>query len=198
MRTLSTRFAILRCFNFLLIVFFPLILSASTTQPADSGRVNTHPGYSVLRIFLEDEQYLTAIRHFKSIISFSGTAQPVADLVDDIADISESSLEQLEDLAEEKPKIRFNQLEEDSVAVSTLDSLRYTTARRFIDDTANFEKNILLSQVQILPVIAHLAQTLQENETNLERKYWLHKLSLKFTVLYRRATAQLNTTQSNS
>jgi hypothetical protein len=198
MRTLTTRTAMFRCFHIILIVFFPLILSASTVQPVKSERVSTQQGYSVLKIFLEDEQYLTAIRYFKTVISFSATRQPVADLVDDIADISEYSLEQLEELAEEKPEIHFNQLEENSVAVSTLDSLRYTTARRFINDTANFEKNILLSQVQILPVIAHLAQTLQENETNLKRKYWLHKLSLKFTVLYRRAYAQLYITQPAS
>ncbi|MGB5397206.1 MAG: hypothetical protein WBN96_08660, partial [Gammaproteobacteria bacterium] len=115
-----------RCFHIILIVFFPLILSASTVQPVESERVSTQQGYSVLRIFLEDEQYLTAIRYFKTVISFSATRQPVADLVDDIADISEYSLEQLEQLAEEKPEIRFNQLKENSVAVSTLDSLRYT------------------------------------------------------------------------
>ena len=192
----------LRYFHILWFVFFPLILSASTELPvkskSETESVSTHPGYTVLRIFLEDEQYLTAIRHFKTILSFTGTRQAIAELADDIADISEHALEQLEELADEKPEIRFDQLDEKSVAVSTLDSLRYTTAKQFLHEIESFDKNLLISQVQILPVIAQLASTLEENETSMKRKHWLHKLSLKYTVLYRRATALLSVSHTGN
>ncbi|MDH5436875.1 MAG: hypothetical protein OEX83_08950 [Gammaproteobacteria bacterium] len=180
-----------RYLTILLFVLFPLTLSASALSSDKPEHIRLLRGYDALRLFLEDEQYLTTVRRLKNVITFSGINQPLANLVDDIADISETALEELEDLAEQTPVIQFGVLDEASIAVSTLDSMRYATAKTFLKDSENFEKNLLLSQVQILPVIAHLAKQLEELETSAIRKYWLHKLATKYSTLYQRAYAQL-------
>jgi hypothetical protein len=180
-----------RCFHSLIIFLFPLILVASTVLPGNQAKVNNNPGYSALRLFLEDEQHLTTVRRIKSLISFRTIDDSVANLVDDIADISEAALDELDTLSTLRPEINFESLAETSIARATFDSLRYTTAEKFLRDGDDFEKNLLLSQIQILPVIVHLSQQLEENENRIKRKHWLYKLGLKYNVLYQRANAQL-------
>jgi hypothetical protein len=65
------------------------------------------------------------------------------------------------------------------------------TAREFLIHTDDFEKSLLISQSQILPVIIHLARELEEKETNSERKEWLHKLAIRYEHYYQQAYARI-------
>ena len=149
-------------------------------------------GYSALRLFLQDEQYLTAIRRAKMVIRFKDISANASKLIDEIADSSEQALQELEMLAQKKPVIVFGEFSDDWIGKATLDSLRLMTAKEFLLETENFEKNLLLSQLHILRVISHLAKQLEKKESNTRRKDWLHQLAVRFEDYYQRVYALIS------
>ena len=190
--------------RFKLIHFIWLAGIFALTNSPVLGSNNEHTassldaGYSVLRLFLDDEQYLTSIRRVKTVITFTGISGESTVLIDDIADASEQALEELERLAMEKPAIAFVELPEESIGKATLDSLRLTTAKEFLLDADDFEKNLLLSQSQILRVISHLAQQLAEKETSEQRKAWLDQLAQRYENYYQQVYARLAVSSGNN
>ena len=156
----------------------------SATSPASTG-------YSALKLFLEDEQYLTAIRRTKMVISFSGISDKSEKLIDQISDSSERAIEELEKLAAVKPSFVFEEFSDETIGKATLDSLRMTTAKEFLLESENFEKNLLLSQLNILRVISHLAEQLEEKETSTKRKAWLNKLANRYENYYQQIYARI-------
>lgn len=171
-----------------------LLVSADTpaiianNQPPASSIAS---GYSVLKLFLEDEQHLTTIRRVKMVITFEDINDSSTNLVDKIADSSEQALDELEKLATVKPVIVFEEFSDESIAKATLDSLRYTTAKEFLFETDDFEKNLLISQSQILRVISQLAKQLEEKESNSKRKVWLNKLAARYEKYYQQVYARI-------
>ena len=164
-----------------------LSLTATTPAYSASSTVATDPGYSLLHQLLVDEHYLTAIRRVKYILNFGGINQRSAELIDQISKSSDNALQQLDALATEKPAIQFDQLDEPNIAITTFDALRYDMARKFVFDGEHFEKDVLLSQVQVLPVITHLIKQLEANEVNARRKKWLHQLAEHYADFYKRS-----------
>ena len=151
----------------------------------------TATGYSALKLFLEDEQYLTAIRRTKMVISFSSISDKSSKLIDAINDTSEQAIEDLEKLSAVKPSFVFEEFSDETIAKATLDSLRITTAKEFLLESENFEKNLLLSQLNILRVISHLARELEEKETSGKRKAWLNKLANRYESYYQQIYARI-------
>ncbi len=149
-------------------------------------------GYSALKLFLEDEQHLTTIRRIKLVLAFQGISAKSTKLVDEIADSSEQALEDLEKLATAKPVIVFEDFSDESIGKATHDSLRISTAKEFLFETDNFEKDLLISQSQILRVISHLAKQLAEKETNAKRKAWLNKLAIRYEKYYQQVYARIS------
>ncbi len=177
--------------SFYKLLFFASLIGAFVI--ADNPVVNannrsatspTSTGYSALKLFLEDEQYLTAIRRTKMVISFSDISDKSRKLIDNINDTSEQAIEELEKLAAVKPAIVFEEFSDETIGKATLDSLRMTTAKEFLLESENFEKNLLLSQLNILRVISHLAEQLEEKETSAKRKVWLKKLANRYEKYY--------------
>ena len=154
-------------------------------------------GYSTLKIFLEDEQYLTAIRRTKMLLTFSDISDSSRKLIDDIANSSEKALEELKKIAQEKPPIAFEEFSDETIAKATLDSLRMTTAKEFLFETEDFEKNLLLSQLKVLPVISHLAEQLEKKETNQQRRVWLNKLANRYEKYYQQVNANISIASKN-
>jgi hypothetical protein len=165
-----------------------LISAASPIVSASNKAINTSQnivaGYSALKLFLEDEQYLTVIRRTKMLITFSGISEKSVALIDNIANTSEQSLTELEKLSGLKPSFAFKEFSDDVIAKATLDALRMTTAKEFLFQSENFEKNLLLSQLKVLQVISHLAEQLANQENNKQRKIWLTKLAKKYETYY--------------
>jgi hypothetical protein len=165
-----------------------LISAASPIVSASNKAINTSQnivaGYSALKLFLEDEQYLTVIRRTKMVITFSGISEKSVALIDNIANTSEQSLTELEKLSGLKPSFAFKEFSDDVIAKATLDALRMTTAKEFLFQSENFEKNLLLSQLKVLQVISHLAEQLANQENNKQRKIWLTKLAKKYETYY--------------
>jgi hypothetical protein len=151
----------------------------------------TSTGYSVLKLFLEDEQYLTAIRRTKMVISFSGISDKSAKLIDDISNSSEQAIEELEKLATVRPAFVFEEFSDETIGKATLDSIRMTTAKEFLLESESFEKNLLLSQLKILRVISHLAIQLEEKETSAKRKAWLNRLAQRYENYYQQIYARI-------
>lgn len=149
-------------------------------------------GYSALKLFLEDEQHLTTIRRLKQVLAFEGISDKSKKLIDEIADSSQLALEELEKLAAAKPVIEFEDFSNDSIGKATLDSLRIATAKEFLLNTDDFEKNLMLSQSQILRVISHLSKELEEKETNTKRKAWLGKLAIRYEKYYQQVYARIS------
>ena len=148
-------------------------------------------GYRVLKIFLEDEEYLTTIRRAKMIVTFSDISDDSGKLIDEISSSSEQALDELDDLAQQKPVIVFENFPDEMIAIATLDSLRMTAAKEFLFESENFEKNLLLSQIKVLPVISHLAQQLEEKETVTKRKKWLNKLAKRYEKYYQQVNNRI-------
>ncbi len=169
----------------------PNFATGAVKQQADDTIAS---GYSALKLFLEDEQHLTTIRRVKTVLTFEGISDGSKKLIDDIADSSEQALEELEKLAAAKPVIVFHDFSDDSIGKATLDSLRIATAKEFLLDTDDFEKNLLLSQSKILRVISHLARQLEQKETSVRRKAWLNKLALRFENYYQQVYARISVT----
>ena len=147
-----------------------------------------------LKLLLEDEQHLTLIRRTRKVLTFSSISDESRKLVDEIADASEQALQQLERLAVSKPGIEFQDFAEHEIAHSTLDSIRMKTAKDFLFSGDDFEKQLLVSQMQVLRVISHLAKELEEEETNLKRKAWLNKLAMRYENYYQQVYSRLTVT----
>ena len=156
-----------------------------TTNSVDAG-------YSALKLFLEDEQHLTTIRRVKLVLAFEGISDNSRKIIDQIADSSEQALEDLEKLATARPVIIFEDFSDESIGKATLDSLRIATAKEFLFETDDFEKDLLISQSQILRVISHLARQLAEKETNAKRKAWLNKLAIRYEKYYQQVHARIS------
>ncbi len=182
--------------NLKLIVLTVLFCTLLATVPAMGARhpssgASLEAGYSALKLFLQDEQHLTTIRRIKTVLTFKGTSTQTTELIDRIADTSEQALDELEQLAAAKPAIVFEEFDDASIGKATLDSMRFTTAKELVFDSGEFEKSLLISQSQILPVISHLARQLEQNETNAKRKAWLNKLANRFDEYYREVYARI-------
>jgi len=149
------------------------------------------PGYSVLKLFLQDEQYLTTIRRTKMVITFSGISDNTSNLIDEIAETSEQAVETLDKLATEKPAFIFKEFSDEMIGKATLDSLRMTTVKEFLLSSNEFEKDLLLSQLKVLRVISHLAKQLEEKESNNKRKAWLGKLAVQYEDYYQQVNARI-------
>ena len=180
--------------SILLITLLGVFVSAGpvAASPHQSSAGSIDSGYSALKLFLEDEQYLTAIRRVKTVITFEGVSKPTTELIDSIADFSEQALKELEALASAKPAIVFEDFDENSIGKATLDSMRYATAKEFLLDSNDFEKNLLLSQSQILRVISHLAKQLEQKESNPKRKAWLNKVARHYEDYYRQVYRRIS------
>lgn len=179
-------------FSTILIVFF--VIANNSTVNA-SHRAASSPianGYSALKLFLEDEQYLTTIRRTKMVLTFSSISEGTSKLIDDIASSSEQALEELENLAQAKPAIIFEDFSDDTIGKATLDSLRMTEAKDFLFEADDFEKNMLISQIKVLRVISHLALQLEEKETNSKRKIWLNKLAVRYENYYQKVNGRVS------
>ena len=167
------------------LLCIPVVSSSYVDTPgieASENRLNS--GYSTLKLLLEDEQHLTTIRRIKAVIAFGGISEPSIKLIDDIADLSTAALGELETLVPLKPPISFVEFSDELIGKATLDSLRMTTAKEFLLENDNFEKNLLISQAQVLRVISHLATELAESESSAERKIWLNQLAQKYGAFY--------------
>lgn len=174
----------------LLVIF---LFFGSGTAVYASNRTTPGPtsnGYSALKLFLEDQQYLTIIRRTKMVITFSTISDNSTELIDNIASTSESALEEMEKLQDAKPKIVFVEFSDNMIGKATFDSLRMTEGKEFLFDS-DFEKNLLLSQLKVLRVISHLALQLEEKETNAKRKKWLNKLATHYENYYQKVNARI-------
>ena len=177
-------------------MFFITVLTVITAGQSHANtstfdRTHINGGYSVLKLLLEDEQHLTLIRRTKSVLTFSAISDESRKLIDEIANTSEKALEQLEQLAASKPGIEFHELAEHKIAHSTLVSIRMETAKDFLFSGDEFEKKLLVSQMQVLRVISHLAKDLEEEETNLKRKAWLNTLAVRYESYYQQVYSRL-------
>lgn len=171
---------------------------ASTNTATPSSQAHLNGGYSVLKLFLEDEQHLTLIRRTKSVLTFSAISAPSTKLIDDIAAASETALDELEQLAAASPGIKFEDLSEHFIAKATLDSLRMETAIDFLVSGEDFEKSLLVSQMQVLRVISHLAKQLEENEPNAKRKVWLNQLAAQYENYYQQVYVRITISTKSS
>ena len=170
-----------------------LVISDSTVVSATTQVTSsTAFGYSALKLFLEDEQHLTFIRRAQMLVTFAGISDESSKLIDKISDSSETDLDELIKLAAEKPVITFKKFSDNEIAMATFDSLRMTTAKEFIFEADDFEKNILLSQLKVLRVISHLAKHLEEKETSINRKKWLNKLSRRYEAYYQQVNNRIS------
>ena len=151
-------------------------------------------GYYALRLFLQDEQYLTTIRRMKMVVTLRGISEKASSLIDDISDASEQAVEELEELAMLKPAIIYPRMSDDSIAKTTLDSLRLKTAKEFLLKSDDFEKNILISQLHALRVISHLAAQLERKDSNIDRKKWLENLVTRYEDFYQQVYAMIAVT----
>ena len=173
--------------SFFVIADNPLV---SANNRSASSSVST--GYSALKLFLEDEEHLTAIRRTKMVITFSDISDGSRKLIDDIANSSEQALEEMEKLAAAKPRIELVEFSDDLIGKATFDSMRMTAGKEFLFvEAEDFEKNLLVSQLKVLRVISHLALALEEKETNSKRKIWLSKLAVKYENYYQKVNERI-------
>jgi hypothetical protein len=176
----------------ILISFFVIADDPVVYANDRSASSSVSTGYSALKLFLEDEEHLTAIRRTKMVITFSGISDGSSKLIDDIASDSEQALEELEQLTTIKPRIKLIEFSDDLIGKATFDSLRITAGKEFLlVEAEDFEKNLLVSQLKVLRVISHLALALEEKETSSKRKKWLNKLAVRYESYYQKVNARI-------
>lgn len=170
------------------MVCMVLIVCVSCSSPStirsqsDVNEINT--GYTVLLLFLENQKNLTKLGRVKAVFTLTDINKDSADLILKISESSEKALVDLEKLVLKKPSIVVKDFSENSIGKSTFDSLRMTTAKELLFDSENFEKNFLFSQAQLIRIISHLAEALEEQEVNEKRKAWLLKLVERYEAYY--------------
>ncbi len=177
----------------ILISFF--VIADNPLVSASNRSANSHlsSGYSALKLFLEDEEHLTAIRRTKMVITFSDISEDSKKLIDEISSASEQALEEMETLAAAKPQIKLKAFSDDQIGKATFDSLRMTAGKEFLFiDADDFEKSLLISQLKVLRVISHLALELEEKETNKKRKKWLNNLAVRYENYYQKIIARIS------
>ena len=177
--------------------FFAANFSLANTNATPKGINAIDSGYSVLKLLLEDEQHLTVIRRTKMVLTFARINDTSTTIIDAISTSSERSLDELESLATKQPEISFSELSGETIASATLNSLRMATAKEFLFDGDNFEKDLLLSQLKVLPVIIHLAEQLEANETNSDRKQWLNRLASQYKEHYQLVSSRISITAAD-
>ena len=175
-----------------LIIADAPIPAIETPHLISSTSTDNQAGYSVLKLLLEDEQYLTTIRRTRMIVTFTAINDSSSELIDKISDSSTKAIDELKLLADERPTILFHELEDNTIGKSTLDSLRMTMAKEFIFDGDNFEKNLLLSQLNALRLISHLSAQLADIEISEKRKLWLSKLSKQYEKYYQQINVRIS------
>jgi hypothetical protein len=176
----------------ILVSFFVIADDPVVYANDRSASSSISTGYSALKLFLEDEEHLTAIRRTKMVITFSDISDGSSKLIDDIASDSEQALEELEQLTTIKPRIKLIEFSDDLIGKATFDSLRITAGKEFLlVEAEDFEKNLLVSQLKVLRVISHLALALEEKETSNIRKKWLSKLALRYESYYQKVNARI-------
>ena len=185
--------------NTLIITSLVSTLVASDIQHSNldiqqqiSGTSSLSSGYSTLRLFLDDEQYLTTIRRTKMVFTFSSISDNSSDLIDSIAETSGQAIDTLDELAQKKPVIVFEEFSDTTIAKATFNSLRMTTAKEFIFNGEDFEKDLLLSQLKVLRLISHLAAQLEKAEPGTKRKLWLGKLSKRYETYYQQVNMRIS------
>jgi hypothetical protein len=189
-----SKLLLITCVSIPLFITALSLANANITPKAIS---TTDSGYSVLKLFLEDEQHLTVIRRTKLVLTFTSIDDISTTIIDAISNSSKRSLSELEELAEAKPEITFSELSSKTIASATLNSIRMATAKEFLFGGENFEKDLLLSQLKVLPVIIHLAEQLEKNETNFDRKQWLNKLVSQYKGHYQLVNSRISITAAD-
>ena len=106
--------------------------------------------------------------------------------------ILKQAIGKLEELAQKKPVIIFEEFSDTTIGKATFDSLRMTTAKEFIFDGEDFEKDLLLSQLKVLRLISHLAAQLEKVEHDEKRKLWLSKLSKQYEKYYQQVNMRIS------
>ena len=156
----------------------------SPTARSKQNNSEVSAGYNALHLFLENQRYLTTVMRVKSFLTFDGISVDSAKLIDTIEKSSSKALAEMEKLKQKKPVIAIHEFPDDSIGKATFDALRMTAAKEFLFDPKNFEKNLLLSHAQLLRVISHLAEELEEQESNNKRKVWLSNLVERYEQYY--------------
>ena len=174
-------------------VIASLVITGTSTANTSDKAINnsTAAGYTALKLFLEDEQYLTAIRRTKMVLTFSDIDDNSRKLIDSIASTSEQALEDLEKIKHAKPQIKYIDFSDDSISKATFDSLRLTEGKEFLFESGDFEKNLLISQLKVLRVISHLALQIKEKESNVKRQKWLIRLAETYENYYQKVNARI-------
>lgn len=165
-------------------LLFCFLVISSTAATTNVAKTTVRPtlseidsGYSALTLFLENQRYLITLIQVRAFLTREHISDETAKLIDSISNASTKSLKQLEKLASNKPAVTITNFPDSSIGMSTFDSLRMATAKELVFDSKNFEKNLLLTQTQILRVISHLATKLAEKDTDKQRKTLLIELA---------------------
>lgn len=170
--------------------FCLLFCFAVSYSPAATSNTRTiteaDTGYSALAMFLENQEQLKTLRSVRSFLTRQRISTESAKLIDEISDYSSQALIELKQQTAKEPTILLVEFSDDTISIETFDSLRMSTAKELMFDSKNFEKNLLLSQTQVLRVISHLAEQLRKKEHNRKRKVWLHDLSKRYEDYYNR------------
>ena len=157
----------------------------------DSTIQSLNAGYGILHTTLSDEHHLKTIRIAKAIVTFKSISEPTRLVIDDIAQISSTALEELEKLASLPPEIMLVENNKGQIERATRDAFRITTVKELFTSKEDFEVILLISQLQALRIVSHLANELHEIEENASRKDWLATISDQFEKLYLRVLSRL-------
>jgi len=163
----------------------------TAVSQSDDTRRSLNSGYVILHTMLRDQQYLKTIRLTKTLVTFQSVSEPTRKIVDAIAQTSSTALDELERLASEAPKIDLDAGKDTGIEQMTRDALRTTTAKEYLTSKKDFELVLLISQIQVLRYITHLAMELKVIETNDSRRAWLDTLSGRIEKLYLRVLSRL-------
>ena len=164
--------------------------SEPTTGPATKAMVNAtgddlSQGYSLLRSLLNDESDVAKILLVK-------TVKPETKVViKDISTISKAALEDLDAFAKLDKTLKVGKPTLPFVEAAARTAIDWATTKQLLLERKEFERDLLLTQVQSMQYGAALAGQLSLVDKQPDRQVWLKKLAKAYADLGDRVTDRL-------
>jgi hypothetical protein len=145
---------------------------------------NLSGGYSLLAQLMEDE------REVDMIFLMKDAPKEVAETVKEIARFSKEGKEKLAELTR-GTGIALDRSPLPKIEKEAREAIARTTAGQLVGSGEDFPKKLLLTQVQAMNYMAHLAQVLAAHEKNNARRQFLRETEATAQRLHARVVRQL-------
>jgi hypothetical protein len=173
-----------------------LLTACQSTEPSHaveggSAETTRNNAYSLLHQLLEDEKNVSLLRFIKR------EQDDVKTLIKKISTSSGAGAKMIEEFAKREPSIHLEDILLPPGEVATRKAIASTRKKELLNQSGpEFERSLLLTQVEALSYAWHLAKVVAENETQPDRARAMTELGETLKQLHQEVVALLTKTNS--